>query len=123
MPDVVLARSAIHAAGGRRIVMRGHHPLVLDNPRRMWLVLSGAVTVMTSRVSRGLPVGGRRRVFEAGPGTPLFPVSDGRASDAERLIVVSSGETLLAEAPLRNAGELLAHVGLPLAAAIAAWAA
>lgn len=101
--------------------MRSHHPLILDNPRHMWLVLSGAVTVMTSGVSRGLPVGVRRRVFEAGAGTPLFPVSDGRATEAERLIVVSAGETILVEAPLRNASALLAHVDLPLAAAIGTW--
>ncbi|MSR13225.1 MAG: NHLP bacteriocin export ABC transporter permease/ATPase subunit [Gammaproteobacteria bacterium] len=122
MPDVILERAAIRALGGRRIVMRSHHPLVLENPRRMWLVLSGAVTVMTSRVTHGLPIGVRRRVFEAGPGTPLFPVSDGRATDAERLIVVSSGETVLAEAPLKNASQLLNTIAMPLPRAIGTWA-
>lgn len=121
MADIQLERSAIRALGGRRIVMRSHHPLILENPRHLWVVLSGAVTVMTSRVSHGLSVGVRRRVFEAGPGTPLFPVSDGRAEDAERLIVVSAEETVLVEAPLRNAAALLARVQLPLPDAIAAW--
>ncbi|MGE0859489.1 MAG: NHLP bacteriocin export ABC transporter permease/ATPase subunit [Gammaproteobacteria bacterium] len=121
MADIALTRQDIRALGGRRIVMRSHHPLILDNPRRLWVVLSGAVTVMTSSVSRGLSVGVRRRVFEAGPGTPLFPVSDGRSEDAERLIVVSGEETVLVEAPLRSAAALLARVQLPLADAVATW--
>ncbi len=121
MPDLQLDRAEIRALGGRRIIMRGHHPLLLDNPRRLWVVVSGAVTVMTSRVSRGLSVGVRRRVFEAGPGTPLFPVSDGRAEDVERLIVVSTEETVLVEAPLQRAEEVLARLSLSLPEAIAAW--
>ncbi|MBI4694518.1 MAG: NHLP bacteriocin export ABC transporter permease/ATPase subunit [Gammaproteobacteria bacterium] len=121
MPELALEKSEIKALGGRRIIIRGHHPLILDDPRRMWVITSGAATVMTSRVSHGIPVGTRRRVFEAGPGTPLFPVSDGRAEEAERLIVVSTEDTVLVEAPLRNAERLLARIGLPLQDAVASW--
>jgi hypothetical protein len=69
-----------------------------------------------------LPVGLRTLVFEAGPRTPLFPVSDGRNQQAERLIVTSTEEVTFYEAPLREASQLLALLGISLREAIDGWA-
>ncbi|MEQ8494327.1 MAG: NHLP bacteriocin export ABC transporter permease/ATPase subunit [Gammaproteobacteria bacterium] len=120
-PAISVPRAELRRLGARKIRMLGHHPLVLDDPSRMWLVASGEVSVMTSHVDRGLPVGLRSLVFEAGVGTPLFPVSDGRSEDAERLIVTSTAEVTFYEAPLRAASELLALTGLSLRDAIDDW--
>ncbi len=116
-----IPRDALRRLGAHKIRMLGHHPLVLDNPQRMWVIASGAVSIMTSHVDRGLPVGLRKNVFDAGPGTPLFPVSDGRSVDAERLIVTSREEVTFYEAPLRSASELLALFNVSLRQAIDDW--
>lgn len=121
MATLALPRETLREIGARKIRMLGHHPLVLEDSRRMWVVASGTVSVMTSRVDRGLPVGRRTLVFEAGPGTPLFPVSDGRSADAERLIVSSTDEVTFYEAPLKDASRLLGQANLSLRAAIDDW--
>ena len=52
IPPEILRRLRV-----RKIRMFGHHPLVLDDPSRMWVIASGAVSVMTSHVAQGLPIG------------------------------------------------------------------
>lgn len=121
MEALSLTREDLRRLGVRKVRMAGHHPLVLEDPGRMWIVASGSVSVMTSHVDRGLPVGLRTLVFEAGPGAPLFPVSDGRSEDAERLIVASTQEVTFYEAPLREASKLLDVVGKSLRDAIEDW--
>jgi len=121
MDPIALPREELRRVNARKLRMLGHHPLVLDDPSRMWVVASGVVSVMTSHVDRGLPVGLRTLVFEAGPGTPLFPVSDGRSQDAERLIVTSIEEVTFYEAPLREASRLLDLIGMSLREAIDDW--
>lgn len=121
MEALSISREDLRRIGARKIRMLGHHPLVLEDPGRMWIVASGTVSVMTSHVARGLPVGLRTLVFEAGPRTPLFPVSDGRSAQAERLIVTSTEEVTFYEAPLREASQLLALIGLSLREAIDGW--
>lgn len=121
MPDLAIGATTMDALGARLVRVRGHHPLVLDNPRVMWLVQGGAVAVFTSRVHQGLPVGPRRFLFNAVEGTPLFPVSDGRAGITQRLIALSLEDATLIEAPLRRADELLTEAGESLQQAIENW--
>ena len=121
MDAISIPREALRRIGARKIRMLGNHPLVLDDPNRMWVIASGAVSVMTSHVARGLPVGLRTQVFEGGPGTPLFPVSDGLNQEAERLIVTSTDEVSFFEAPLREASQLLALLNMSLRDAIDDW--
>lgn len=123
-PDVeaiTIPPDVLRRLRARKIRMFGHHPLVLDDPSRMWVIASGAVSVMTSHVAQGLPIGLRTLVFEAGPRTPLFPLSDGRDQESERLIVTSTEEVTFYEAPLRNAAALLELFGLSLRTAIDTW--
>lgn len=118
---LAISREDLKQLGVRKLRMLGHHPLVLDDASRMWVVASGFVSVMTSHVDQGLPVGLRTLVFEAGPGTVLFPVSDGRNAEAERLIVTSTAEATFYEARLRDASGLLGLLDISLRDAIDDW--
>lgn len=121
MPDTEIDRDLLAAIGGRVIYVRGHHPLVLENPRSIWLVAAGSAAVLTSRVDRGLAVGRRRMVFRAAPGTPLFAVSDEHQSSSSRVIVLSIDPLTLYEIPLDRIEEAMALVGVPLVNAIEGW--
>ncbi len=109
------------ALGARVHRVRGHHPLVLEDPQSMWLVTAGSAAVLTSRVDRGLPVGPRRMLFRASPGTALFAVSEGRADSGSRLIVLAIEALTLYEIPFERLDEALELVGLPLVETVEGW--
>ncbi len=121
MQRALIDKELLATLGGRVRRVRGHHPMVLDNTRVMWLVAEGSAAVFTSRVANGLPVGKRRLLLRAGPGTPLFSVSDELSESSSRLIVLSIEPLTLYEVPLMRVDQLLAAVGIPLASAIESW--
>ena len=121
MHDSVIDTELLNALGGRVRRVRGHHPLVLEDPRSMWLVVAGSAAVLTSRVDHGFPVGRRRMLFRASPGTPLFAVSDGRMESSNRLIVLSIESLILYEIPFDRVNEAMELVGVPLVEAIEGW--
>ena len=121
MADATLTAELLASLGGRVRRVRGHHPLVLDDTRMMWLIAEGSAAVLTSRVEHGLPVGSRRLLFRASPGTPLFSVSDGQSESSNRLIVLSIEPLTLYEIPIRRVDQALAAIGLPLVQAIETW--
>jgi hypothetical protein len=124
MPSLLeqgLDKAAVEALGGRLITVRGHHPFVLEDTEKMWVVYQGSMAVMTSRVAKGLAVGPRRSLFTANEGGVLFPVADRGTDVSERLIVLAIDTLVLIEAPLRRANEVLQAVGTSLQQALENW--
>lgn len=70
--------------------INGSQPLILSDPHTAWMVKSGTVAVFATRVSKGLPDGERRYLFNVNSGEVLFghDLSDehhGLSDDAEPL--------------------------------------
>ena len=121
MSEAGIDTELLSTLGGRVHRVRGHHPLVLEDTSRLWLVASGSAAVLTSRVEQGLPVGKRRLLFRATPGMPLFAVSDARSESSNRLIVLSIEPVTLYEIPLNRVDQAMALVGVSLVTAIETW--
>lgn len=117
----MIDQEMLASLGGQVRRLRGHHPLVLDDPRVMWFVASGSAALFTSLVDDGLPVGPRRLLFRAGAASPLFPVTDRRRRSGYRLIALSVSHLTLLEVPLRRVDQVLAAAGVPFSDAIETW--
>ena len=88
---------AIAAAGSRTFTVRGHHPYVLADISKVWLIQSGAAAVFSSRIENGVPVGNRPLLFQVGIGDLLFAISP--PSSRSGLIALAVGDLSLVELP------------------------
>lgn len=52
--------------------LKGNEPLLLDDPKKVWVILSGSVALFATKVKENLPEGERRYLFSAGAGEALF---------------------------------------------------
>jgi hypothetical protein len=121
MADGFLPLDILEAMGGKIRKVQGHRPLILDDPRAMWIVQRGTAAVLASQVDKGIPVGIRHRLFNVSRGAPLFAVSDGRAGTANRLIVLSIEDAELYEIPFRRVRTMLRAANLELEEVVEDW--
>src|SRR5512136_1620264 len=52
--------------------LKGNEPLLLDDPKKVWVILSGSVALFATKVKENSPEGERRYLFSAGVGEALF---------------------------------------------------
>jgi hypothetical protein len=71
--------------------VRGNQPILLDDPRTVWVVQSGSVVIFPLPVNASAVGGGRRYLFTAESGNALFGNAP-QAESAYQLLAVAMGE-------------------------------
>ena len=93
-------READLAASPATVTVRGHHPFVLEDASKVWVVESGSAAVFSAQIESGIPVGHRRLLFEVSAGDLLLSIS--RPSSAIGAIALAVEELTLLERPLEE---------------------
>jgi NHLM bacteriocin system ABC transporter ATP-binding protein len=81
----------IRSFQGQLYKVKGNEPILLNDPRDVWLVQSGCVALFAVTVNNGVIEGSRRYLFSAGSGEALF----GTISQHRQILAVPVGETQL----------------------------
>ncbi len=105
----------LESIGARVLKVHGHHPLILDDPHKLYLIHSGTAAVFASRLQNGLPVGTRRFLFHAGVGGLLFAASGGVSSqNSQHLLALSVDDLTVVEIPLDSSGRVTDSVDIDM---------
>lgn len=108
-------REWLDSLGARVLDVRGHHPLILDDPHKLYLIRSGTAAVFASRLQNGLPVGTRRFLFHAGVHGMLFAASGRESSrDSQYLMALSVDDLDVVEIPLDPSGRVTDSVDIDM---------
>jgi len=91
--SLLLARLPEQAGG--RLLVGSHKPFMLDEPERVWLIVSGTVDVFAVRLGADGPDGARRHVFRAEAGSALFGMNLKHYGREVGLVAVGSAGTEL----------------------------
>jgi NHLM bacteriocin system ABC transporter ATP-binding protein len=100
--------------------IRGNEPIVLDDPKTIWLVEAGTVAVFALPMSQTAASGGRRFLFSAESGEALFgsaPASD----DNYQLLAVAIGEAEVRQLDWADVASGLSASNRPLTEWVDRW--
>lgn len=118
MPDA----NALAALGVKVHTLAGHHPFVLEDASRMWIVRSGSAEVLCSATQDHAPVGARRVLFRVGPRDTLFPVRDDAQDSSIRVMLLPIQALELLEVPVDRLEDVCAALGTSCIDAVEDWA-
>ena len=76
-----------------KIELRGHQPLILTAPDHAWLVQSGNIDIIGTRIENDVPTTQRRHLFQMAEHRAVFGVSTDEATDFMGFMGVSTGTT------------------------------
>ncbi|MDA8333475.1 MAG: NHLP bacteriocin export ABC transporter permease/ATPase subunit [Peptococcaceae bacterium] len=108
-------------AEGAAVGMDGNEPLLLTDPKAVWLVVEGTVHVFSVPVEQGRPCGVRAYLFSAGPGDLLWGTEC--TSDGHGLLAVGVADTRARRLPAPRLRELAGQANLtaPILAGVETW--
>ncbi|MEM7404035.1 MAG: NHLP bacteriocin export ABC transporter permease/ATPase subunit [Pseudomonadota bacterium] len=93
----------------QRVELRGHQPFLLNEPESAWLVQSGGVDVVATRIEHNEPTTFRRHLFQAGERQLLFGWGTSEDTDYMGVMCVSTGATRFTRYPLEEIDAIIAR--------------
>ena len=96
---------------GKAVVVGGNNPLLLDDPKFVWLVERGKVNVFLTSVNNRAAWGARLFLFEARDGDILFGISPQYVEPNSGLLVSGFSGTQLLRVPVEDLEEYIKRPG------------
>src|SRR5690242_20613134 len=94
---------------GKFYRINGNQPILLDDPRDVWVVQFGSVALFAVTVNKGVVEGTRRYLFSAGSGEALFGTASSSSNQYRQILAVPIGETELLKVDQESFRELVAN--------------
>ena len=117
----MLDEDKVSMFGGRIRPVRGHHPLILDDPSIMWIVQAGSAAVFSSQIEGGFPVGTRRLLFAAGVGDAMFTLKPESQESFNRLMILAVKDLEILEVPVERMAQACAAAEINLNEMVEDW--
>lgn len=111
----------IVALGGTTREIQGHHPFILEDVTKVWVVLSGSAAILSSSTEKGFPVGPRRSICRVAAGEVILAMRTAKEPPGRRLMVLAVEDLLLAEVPVARFQEIAQAFGDEPTTMVEAW--
>ncbi len=101
--------------------IKGHEPLLLDDAKTLWVLLSGSLAIFSTAVESGRPEGARRHVFNVEPGELLFGTVGNLETDNRGLLAMAIEEAELQPLSQADAETHLASAPGDIVSGVEGW--
>jgi ATP-binding cassette subfamily C protein len=106
---------------GKFYRINGNKPILLDEPRDVWVVQSGSVALFAVTLNKGVIEGTRRYLFSTGSGEALFGTASSSSHQYRQILAVPIGETELLKVDQECFRELVADADARVVGWIEGW--
>ncbi|HEY9600658.1 MAG TPA: NHLP bacteriocin export ABC transporter permease/ATPase subunit [Allocoleopsis sp.] len=116
-----MTSTTVRELQGKFYTINGNQPILLDDPRDVWVVQSGSVALFAVTVNKGVVEGTRRYLFSTGLGEALFGTTSSSSNQYRQILAVPIGETQLLKVDQECLRELVAHADARVVGWIEGW--
>lgn len=116
-----MTSTTVRELQGKIYTINGNQPILLDDPRDVWVVQSGSVALFAVTVNKGVVEGTRRYLFSTGLGEALFGTTSSSSNQYRQIMAVPIGETQLLKVDQECLRELVAHADARVVGWIEGW--
>jgi len=106
---------------GKFYRINGNQPILLDDPRDVWVVQSGSVALFAVTLNKGAVEGTRRYLFSTGSGEALLGTASNSSNQYRQILAVPIGETELLKVDQECFRELVANADARVVGLIEGW--
>jgi ATP-binding cassette subfamily C protein len=106
---------------GKFYRINGNQPILLDDPRDVWVVQFGSVALFAVTLNKGVVEGTRRYLFSAGSGEALFGTASSSSNQYRQILAVPIGETELLKVDQESLRELVANADARVVGWVEGW--
>jgi NHLM bacteriocin system ABC transporter ATP-binding protein len=106
---------------GKFYIINGNKPILLNDPRDVWVVQSGSVALFAVTLNKGVVEGTRRYLFSTGSGEALFGTASSSSNLYRQILAVPIGETELLKVDQECFGKLVANADARVVGLIEGW--
>ncbi len=106
---------------GQLYIVNGNEPILLDDPKKVWLVQSGSMALFAVTVKDGVIEGTRRYLFSLSQGDALFGTAVNSFNQHRQILAVPIGETEVLQVHQECFRELVVNADARAIAWVEGW--